>query len=125
MADSIQIEPETGKAHFVQPLTEQMGVKQFMANLRECDRIISARAGAESSPTRRAVDEQEKEVYYLQSQDGNIYRAASRDIPDLSSEVKAGEPDIQDDEPEQRSELAALQAIFEPDVDFMTEALGG
>jgi hypothetical protein len=58
-------------------------------------------------------------VHYLQSQNGNIYRAR----PAGGSEQSDGHAS-EDSEDEEQPELERLQEVFEKDVGFMTEALG-
>ncbi len=54
------------------------------------------------------VSDDEEEICYLQSQNGNIYRYSG----------------THEDEEDPQPELATLQRIFHPHVSFMNEALG-
>ncbi|KAI5453571.1 hypothetical protein NCC49_005397 [Naganishia albida] len=94
LADALHTDETTGKTYFVQPLTENMSFSSFFERL---------------------ADASNHEVHYLQSQNGNIYRSAS-DHP-------AAEQD-NDTESEETPELAVLQQYIEPEVEFMSKALG-
>jgi hypothetical protein len=61
------------------------------------------------------ADETNHEVHYLQSQNGNIYR---------SSSGHPAEEEGDDTEAEEAPELAILQDYIEPEVEFMSKALG-
>jgi hypothetical protein len=55
-------------------------------------------------------------VHYLQSQNGNIYRSAFDYIPDREGDDA--------ETTEEAPELAVLQKHIEPEVEFMSKALG-
>ncbi|WOO76864.1 JmjC domain-containing protein 7 [Vanrija pseudolonga] len=80
LADSVRVLAD-GSTTFVKPLDERMTMAAFLARLG---------------------NSQEKEALYLQSQDGNIYRA----------------------EAEREPELAPFQAVVQRDIPWMAEATG-
>ena len=77
------------------------------------------------------MNEQENEIVYLQSQNGNIYRhdynppttTTTTTTNDFSIDDSNSESGIESDE-FQQPELKELQKVFQKDVGFMTEALG-
>jgi jumonji domain-containing protein 7 len=96
LADSVQA--INGGKGFVKPLNEEMSLSIFL------DRLSTS-----SHPLVTVVrliigDSNSKEIVYLQSQDGNIYRSPPR--------------------PDSQPQLEKLQEFIEPDVRWMEEALG-
>lgn len=104
-ADSIVYDGKTQKEYFVQPHTEKMPLSKFLRRLSESRRPALLVIGTDHR--RCTEDPDNPEIYYLQSQNGNIYR---------------NDEGVEDEvEP---AELAVLQKRFQTEVAFMTEALG-
>ncbi|GHJ83994.1 hypothetical protein NliqN6_0396 [Naganishia liquefaciens] len=87
LADALH-KATNGTTYFVQPMTEKMTLDAFFARL---------------------ADKESEEVYYLQSQNGNIYRH--------SYEGETGNETA-------TPELSAFQQYTESEVPFLSEALG-
>jgi jumonji domain-containing protein 7 len=97
LADSVQtIEGRKGKG-FVKPLNEEMDLSDFL------DRL--SKSGPSSFEKGLIIDDKEsKEIVYLQSQDGNIYRQPPR--------------------PGSLPQLEKMQELIESEVKWMEDALG-
>lgn len=95
LADSVQA-IDGGKG-FVKPLNEEMSLSTFLDRLSDSNPVgngVGLMIGHDDS----------KEIVYLQSQDGNIYRSPPR--------------------PDSQPQLEKLQDFIEPEVRWMEEALG-
>ncbi|KAF7301700.1 Clavaminate synthase-like protein [Mycena indigotica] len=84
-ADAVTLGPD-GQSYFVEPAVEQMSMSDFLSKL--------------------AKDDQHSDVYYLQSQNGNVYSSAFFDGTD------------------NKSEFDALREDIPSEIDWCSEALG-
>lgn len=103
LADALH-EDANGTTYFVQPYSEKMPLAQFFNRLG----TFLCLSGPVLLTDSISVDNSSNEVHYLQSQNGNIYRHAYE----------------QEAENETAPELAAFQEYIEPEVGFLSEALG-
>lgn len=113
MADALHTD-ETGKTYFVQPLTENMAFRSFFDRLGKTAEVPLPVLTLTALLVPLVADDDNQEVHYLQSQNGNIYRSASDHPPDQST----------DDSETPAPELALLQEHIKPAVEFMSNAIG-